>query len=290
MNNSLSTDITWRENIENEFCCNDAKIKDNSIKLRKWLQHLENLEWNFQEEYFDYKEDLFLHVGRCHSPGYFGSEEGISEDLSLFGPNELSPTGPRVGCLLSKVSNENVTSQKSSDKIQNSVSSVLFDAPMGACSDSFGKDTNHLNDEHSSVDTKASDALHTNSACIGIERDVENSHLMRCMNKGSKINDGKTPAVGGEKCSTVQNTGKKRGRKKIYKAGQTLEEDLKMKRDRNNEASKKFRQSKKSKLNEVFEKEKELIGINNGLKERYEKMKREKKILMTILPLLKKEL
>ena len=88
-------------------------------------------------------------------------------------------------------------------------------------------------------------------------------------------------------CGITQNTGKKRGRKKVYKA-QTEEEDLQMKRSRNNEACGKYRYSKKRKLEELFKDEKELMKKNKVLKDQCKEMENEKKLLLNLVLLLKK--
>eukprot|EP00794_Sanderia_malayensis_P003763 gene3763-4285_t len=86
-------------------------------------------------------------------------------------------------------------------------------------------------------------------------------------------------------CSITQNTGKKRGRKKVYKTCATVEEELKMKRERNNTACKKFREIKKSKENCILEEERKLLNANRKLKTECQKLENEKKLLMTLLPL-----
>lgn len=89
-------------------------------------------------------------------------------------------------------------------------------------------------------------------------------------------------------CSITQNTGKKRGRKKVYEAGRTEEEDLQMKRSRNNEACGKYRYSKKRKLEELFKDEQELVEKNQVLRDQCKKMENEKKLLLNLVMLLKK--
>ena len=89
-------------------------------------------------------------------------------------------------------------------------------------------------------------------------------------------------------CGITQNTGKKRGRKKVYKAGRTEEEDLQMKRSRNNEACGKYRYSRKRKLEELFKDEQELMKKNKVLRDQCKEMEDEKKLLLNLVLLLKK--
>ena len=83
--------------------------------------------------------------------------------------------------------------------------------------------------------------------------------------------------------SIEQNTGKKRGRKKIYEPGSTLEEDISMKRARNNKACGKYRISKKERLHQLFEEERALQEANEFLRSKCSKMENEKKLLSNLL-------
>ena len=83
--------------------------------------------------------------------------------------------------------------------------------------------------------------------------------------------------------SIKENTGKKRGRKKIYNNASCLEEELSLKRARNNEACGKYRTVKKKKLKQLFEEEKALIEDNSKLKTKCEQMEAEKKLLKNLI-------
>ena len=83
--------------------------------------------------------------------------------------------------------------------------------------------------------------------------------------------------------SIKENTGKKRGRKKIYNNASSLEEELNFKRARNNEACGKYRTMKKRKLEQLFEEEKSLIEDNSRLKTKCEQMEAEKKLLNNLI-------
>ena len=83
--------------------------------------------------------------------------------------------------------------------------------------------------------------------------------------------------------SLTENTGKKRGRKKIYDSGSCLEEEISLKRARNNEACGKYRTMKKKKLEQLFEEERVLNEDNNRLTEMCKQMEAEKKLLTSLL-------
>ena len=80
-----------------------------------------------------------------------------------------------------------------------------------------------------------------------------------------------------------ENTGKKRGRKKIYNTASCLEEEMVLKRARNNEACGKYRTMKKKKLAQLFEEERALNEDNSRLKSMCEQMEAEKKLLTNFL-------
>lgn len=79
--------------------------------------------------------------------------------------------------------------------------------------------------------------------------------------------------------SIKENTGKKRGRKKIYNAGSCLEEEVYFKRARNNEACGKYRSMKKKRLEMLFDEERALNKVNSSLKAMCEQMETEKRLL-----------
>ena len=83
--------------------------------------------------------------------------------------------------------------------------------------------------------------------------------------------------------SIRENTGKKRGRKKIYNSASCLEEEVILKRARNNEACGKYRTMKKKKLEQLFEEEKALNNDNSRLKAMCEQMEDEKKLLTNLM-------
>lgn len=83
--------------------------------------------------------------------------------------------------------------------------------------------------------------------------------------------------------SIKENTGKKRGRKKMYNTASCLEEEMVLKRARNNEACGKYRTMKKKKLTQLFEEERALNEDNIRLKSMCEQMEAEKKLLTDFL-------
>lgn len=113
--------------------------------------------------------------------------------------------------------------------------------------------------------------------------------------QGERKNDSKMCLLPAEKtnldevkASIKENTGKKRGRKKMYTARSYVEE-MYLKRARNNEACGKYRSMKKKKLEILFEEEKSLNEANRKLKAACKQMENEKNILTKLLLLLIKQ-
>ena len=79
--------------------------------------------------------------------------------------------------------------------------------------------------------------------------------------------------------------GKKRGRKKVYQDGNTEEESTQFKRERNNQACKKFRFGRKQREIELFERELNLERQNDELRGKIERMKAEIALLHHIMTL-----